>query len=431
MLMRKIIMSFTQNSNEPLHEAWYRFKAIVRRYPHHGIPKWQIIQIFYDGLCSANKQMIDASWGGTFMNKNEDEGYSLLEELSENSSNYVSSSSFNRSKGGIYEIRKSDDKEWKKSYKPRWRNHPNFSWKNQNMFSQPHPSNFQAHQPLGQGQQVMGNSQDSDNKLSAIQQLLQQQQQNQSMHQLTQKPHAAQQFRPSGGQLPSQPIANPQNHPPGFQNQTNMVNGGFEEPFVPSQMEDMKAISQLRNGKEDDDFSDDEKVEKSKVQVNIDPKEYVSTTPFPHALKPKVKKGFMRNDELMKKFKEVQVKIPLLDAIKHVPSYAKFLKVAIILDQLPMKCKDPSAPLISCEIGGIIFDNALLDLGASVNLLPIVIAEHFRIGELKPASTILQFVDRSTKKPKGILEVVIIKVGECYFLVDFLVLDMTLSHELE
>ncbi|CAA6674577.1 unnamed protein product [Spirodela intermedia] len=33
-----------------------------------------------------------------------------------------------------------------------------------------------------------------------------------------------------------------------------------------------------------------------------------------------------------------------------------------------------------------------------------------QIGELKPASTILQFVDRSTKKPKGILEVVIIKI---------------------
>ncbi|CAA7411061.1 unnamed protein product [Spirodela intermedia] len=82
---------------------------------------------------------------------------------------------------------------------------------------------------------------------------------------------------------------------------------------------------------------------------------------------------------------------------------------AIILDQLPMKCKDPGKPLISCKIGGITFDNALLDLGAGVNFLPTAIAEHFRIGELKPASTILQVVDRSTRKPKGILEDVIVK----------------------
>ncbi|CAA6665271.1 unnamed protein product [Spirodela intermedia] len=34
-----------------------------------------------------------------------------------------------------------------------------------------------------------------------------------------------------------------------------------------------------------------------------------------------------------------------------------------------------------------------------------------RIGELKPASTILQVVDRSTRKPKGILEDVIVKVA--------------------
>ena len=51
--------------------------------------------------------------------------------------------------------------------------------------------------------------------------------------------------------------------------------------------------------------------------------------------------------------------------------------------------KDPGAPLISCVIGGITFEKALLDLGANVNLLPTSVYEKFGIGELKPSSVIL------------------------------------------
>ena len=53
---------------------------------------------------------------------------------------------------------------------------------------------------------------------------------------------------------------------------------------------------------------------------------------------------------------------------------------AMVLNQLPRKLKDPGAPLISCDIGGVTFDKALLDLGVSVNLLPTFIYEQFDIG---------------------------------------------------
>ena len=43
---------------------------------------------------------------------------------------------------------------------------------------------------------------------------------------------------------------------------------------------------------------------------------------------------------------------------------------AVLLNQLPKKMKDLGAPLISCVLGGVTFDKALLDLGANVNLLP-------------------------------------------------------------
>ncbi|XP_031269937.1 uncharacterized protein LOC116128366 [Pistacia vera] len=146
-------------------------------------------------------------------------------------------------------------------------------------------------------------------------------------------------------------------------------------------------------------------------------------------------------------FKQVQINIPLLDAIKQVPAYAKFLKdlctqkrrmkshtsktvhlpkniSAIISNHLPSKLKDFGAPIISCVIGIVTIDRALLDLGASVNLLPTSIYEQFNLGELKSTEVILQLADRSVKMPRGLIEDVLFKVEELYFPMDFLVLDI-------
>jgi hypothetical protein len=65
----------------------------------------------------------------------------------------------------------------------------------------------------------------------------------------------------------------------------------------------------------------------------------------------------------------------------------------------------------------------LLDLRASVNLLPYLVYVQLRLGELKPTSMRLQLVDRSVKVPRGIVEDVLIKVDKFYFPVDFTVLD--------
>ena len=40
---------------------------------------------------------------------------------------------------------------------------------------------------------------------------------------------------------------------------------------------------------------------------------------------------------------------------------------------IPVKYKDPESPTISCIIGQTIINRALLDLGASINLLPFFV----------------------------------------------------------
>ena len=93
-------------------------------------------------------------------------------------------------------------------------------------------------------------------------------------------------------------------------------------------------------------------------------------TPFPQRLISPQKVN--QNFEILKLLKKVKVNIPLLDAIKQIPSYAKFLKdlcivkckfnvqkktflieqvSAIIQNNRPLKFKDPGCPTISCVIG--------------------------------------------------------------------------------
>ena len=53
-------------------------------------------------------------------------------------------------------------------------------------------------------------------------------------------------------------------------------------------------------------------------------------------------------------------------------------------------------------------EKALLDLGASVNLLPYSMYKQLGLGELKPTSIKLSLDDRYIKIPKGTIEDVLI-----------------------
>ncbi|CAA7411083.1 unnamed protein product [Spirodela intermedia] len=167
-----------------------------------------------------------------------------------------------------------------------------------------------------------------------------------------------------------------------------------------------------------------------------------TTIPFPKALEPRQRKKKEHNEEIKKILQVVQISLPLLTAIEHILKYARVLKEmctpkrahrveklsmhasALLLNQLPFKLRDIGSPLISCDIGGFIFQNALLDTGASINLLPTSICDKFNISDLKPSTITLKFADRSIKHPKGILENMILTVKGCKFSADFVVLEM-------
>ena len=88
-----------------------------------------------------------------------------------------------------------------------------------------------------------------------------------------------------------------------------------------------------------------------------------------------------------------------------------------------MKYKDPGCPSISVNIGGTSVEKALLDLGASVNLLPYSVYKQMGLGELKPTTITLSLANRLVKIPKGTIEDVLVRLDKFYYPVDFVVLD--------
>nr|GEV58829.1 reverse transcriptase domain-containing protein [Tanacetum cinerariifolium] len=66
---------------------------------------------------------------------------------------------------------------------------------------------------------------------------------------------------------------------------------------------------------------------------------------------------------------------------------------------------------------------ALADLGASINLMPLLVWNKLSLPELSPTYMTLELADRFISGPVGVAEDVFVKVGTFHFLADFVVVD--------
>nr|GEW35621.1 DNA-directed DNA polymerase [Tanacetum cinerariifolium] len=96
---------------------------------------------------------------------------------------------------------------------------------------------------------------------------------------------------------------------------------------------------------------------------------------------------------------------------------------AMLLKKLPKKLGDPDKFLIPCDFLGIYVCHALADLGASINLMPLSIKKKLSLPKLTPIRMTLELADRSITRSKGVAEDVFIKVGKFHFPTDFVVVD--------
>ncbi|XP_057451945.1 uncharacterized protein LOC130743734 [Lotus japonicus] len=478
--IRKDISGIRQLHGETLHEYWERFKTLCVSCPHHQISEQLLVQYFYEGLLNMERHLIDAACGGALNDMTPTEARQLFEKMAANSQQFqtrsndvvkpvneigtdprmdklekrmetiaslVTQLAMNQNKpsqqakvcgictkdhntdvcpslqeptdenpeayaANIFNNRPQQNYDLSSNrYNPGWRNHPNLRWQSkesslEDMLKQMTAQNMQFQQDTRSSIQ---------NLTTQIGQMAT------SINQLQSQ---------NSDKLPSQTVVNPRN---------------------------VSAIT-LRSGKQiDADHGPEPEPEPEKETETTATRTFQVQPPsiplpFPPKAMPSKKKE-ETDKGILEIFKKVEVNIPLLDALKQIPRYAKFLKelctqkrklkgnervrmgrnVSAIIGKagkpapvfdVPEKCEDPGTFSVPCVIGDTKFENAMLDLGASINVMPMSIFKSLSLGPLKPTGVVIQLANRSTEHPVGWVEDVLVRVGELVFPADFYVLEM-------
>ncbi|GJU52041.1 putative reverse transcriptase domain-containing protein [Tanacetum coccineum] len=106
------------------------------------------------------------------------------------------------------------------------------------------------------------------------------------------------------------------------------------------------------------------------------------------------------------------------------PKFTEAYGASHINNTIPRKEKDPGSFTLPCYINNVCFDNALVDLGASVSVMPLLTYLNLGLGELAHTKLTVELEDRTVKYPKGIVENILVGIGKFTFPVDFIILDM-------
>ncbi|KAI3517546.1 hypothetical protein L1887_16761 [Cichorium endivia] len=514
--IRRTIQDFQQKPGEAFHEAFERLKELLRSCPHHEIPRWQLVRIFFEGVSETHQAMINASSSGTFMWQDPEEAWQFLEQLSNGSK-----ANFSTRKNVGTAAAVGAEADWKKEVKKEIGDlNKKFDRLMATLQNGP-PSSSQGGQggPKPQeANQVYGQGQGQYNNGRPYMPYNQGQQQN---------------FRPNNHQ--GQSSNQPRTYPPANNNNNNSngnTNGnrgpnnsathaaGTQEEMITKMYEmitstqqqsqaNAKAIAnmerQIGQMAENKQKRDDGKLP-STTEINPTHgqragKEHVNTvesewrkvtledlfevgdqeeneevlersesdkdedkgSPVEEGTQPEIKvqkeeqsavAGIKqkKKDKKGKKKQEAPktagplINQPRWDELKDAPEDTRILQEMCeqngkntvptpktvrltvkaseaLLGTLPKKEKDPGSPLITTTVGDVVIRNTLLDLGASVNILPGYLYDKYKNEEIEPAKVVLQLADQSTKVSRGKLTNVIIKVGDFFYPVDFLVME--------
>ncbi|XP_057522603.1 uncharacterized protein LOC130802612 [Amaranthus tricolor] len=394
---RNEISTFKKKDGESLYDAWERFKSLIRRCPHHGLPDWMVIETVYNALSHEIHTSVDAAAGGNFIMKTLTQAKKILDDMA---SNYHWREQSTPRRGGRYEVdaivaltnnvqaltRKVEQMDvaavnkvcgacglnghfsvdcqlqaegvaaleqvkaiqnqnarqqynpYSNTFNPRWRDHPNFSYKNNNAqnpsssyniplgFQQrpPFPPQ-QQHPPKSNLESLMENfmatqSKQNEHFSTSINQILAH---NKMID--TQMAQMAQQLSNLSmqkGQLPGNTEKNPTTSPHQQLNAVTTRTGRTPHVLAPKVKTSPIVV-------QDSGANDDVSKEKKDELVNSDKptiagRTYTPPVSFPSRLaQAKLEHKY---GKLLQVLSKLQINIPFLEAIKEMPSYAKFLK---------------------------------------------------------------------------------------------------------
>ncbi|KAL6321511.1 hypothetical protein AAG906_019691 [Vitis piasezkii] len=397
--LKRQISNFSAKENEKFHECWERYMEAINACPHHGFDTWLLVSYFYDGMSSSMKQILETMCGGDFMSKNPEEAMDFLSYVSEVSRGWDEPNSREKGKfpsqptqnpkGGMYVL--SEDMDMKAKVATIARRLEELELKK--MHEVQAISETQAHAMPCTICQSCDHVVDEPNNNAPYGNTYNSSWRN--------HPNFSWKPRPPPYQPQAQTQAPQQTSSWSKPLLTNLntVNEKGKFPSQPSQ--NPKGVHEVETQEGESSKLREVKADHFKEQDE----ELMSK-------KTLVKESNNQEEKSGKKRLHVTKNAFLTEQVS-----------AIIQSKSPVKYKDPGCPTISVNIGGTHVEKALLDLGASVNLLPYSVYKQLGLGGLKPTAITLSLADRSVKIPRGVIEDVLVQVDKFYYPVDFVVLD--------
>ncbi|RDX93984.1 hypothetical protein CR513_23689, partial [Mucuna pruriens] len=492
--IRKEIDGIRQHTRETLHEYWERFNKLYATCPHHQISEQLLIQYFYEGLSMMDRSMIDTTSGGALMDKTPAAARHLISNMASNTQQFgirgpsqtrmlETGESVNRI-DIIGEIASSVCTQPKPNRNNLSRDHLGllFDALKTSLIKQHQPATtanvcgictFMEH-PTDMCPTLQEIESDQTENPTTWETAIAARTESGTIRSSTIRIHTehlseASRLSTADSAIPSTtfPTTTAESAYPRQLSISRRPNeatcnqqyGSVSSSNLPSQtisnLRGNASAVTLRSNKElpqpaQHQMSKSVKADPEAIaDSQLHPKAIV-LLPFPSqiisARKPDSDK------ELLKMFRKVEINNPLLDAIKQIPKYAKFLKelcvhkrrkmkgsqelgdVVLTLTKndstagtsqvLPKKCRDLGIFSVSCTIGECTFVDAMLDLGASINVMPASTYRSLNFEDLEPTGMTIQLANRSIVQSLGVLEDVLIQVNELIFSTDFYVLDM-------
>ncbi|GKE65190.1 hypothetical protein Tco_1519351 [Tanacetum coccineum] len=80
---QRYTLVFQQHHDEPIYDAWTRFKNLIKRVPHHGLDLWSLTQFFYDHVNDYTRMDLDFAADGNLRKLSGEEAWEAIENFAQ------------------------------------------------------------------------------------------------------------------------------------------------------------------------------------------------------------------------------------------------------------------------------------------------------------------------------------------------------------
>nr|GEU86788.1 reverse transcriptase domain-containing protein [Tanacetum cinerariifolium] len=468
--LKNEISRFTQKFKDTFGEAWERFKEMLRACPNHGFSELTQTDTFYNGLNEQDQDSFNAEAGGNLL-KIVNKQVITPATVKAVEKSYVicggahayydciatdsNQSSVCAATGQGYNFNRGNNFQGNQGYRAPMNHAPNFQNQHfqapNNHVQQGIPNEFSNY--MKSNESLIRNMQTHINVLRGD---FNKQEENLRRNLNNDMRSILGSFfqnqASTSGTLPSNTIPNPKGEMKAVTTRSGLA---YEGPSIPTNSSPDKVVKreteETTNKKQPNCQGSTAHIQPSVVPTPILETDVPKTQPKPNIPYPSRlndqklrEKATDQMEKFFQIFHELHFDISFADALLLMPKFASAIKsfltnkdklfelakvplnencLAMLLKKLPENLGDPDKFLIPCDFSRMDVCHALVDLGTSINLMPLSIWKKLSQPELTPTRMTLELVDRSITHLKGVAEDVFIKVGKFHFSIDFVVVD--------